>query len=85
MVESLQAEGCTKLGGDRLVWIIAGLADVDGHIGALAALEDGDLLGWPELARVVDLDQEILKPPDRCFGELALTPALIGALGSEIE
>jgi hypothetical protein len=60
-----------------LIGIATGLADVDSHIGAGIQGQQALPLGKSQLARIVELDDDILQPARRSI-QLALPPLGIG-------
>jgi hypothetical protein len=84
VVEPREPEGGAEPGRDLLVRVVAGLADVEGHVRAPAALQNGRMLGGGEPARVIDLDDEVSEPRRR-IGELLLAPGEVGVVGAESE
>ena len=84
VIEPVQTESRAERDRDRLVRVVAARADVDGHIGAATALEDGRVLGIAQVARIADLDDQI-RQCGRGRRELVRFPALIGVVVVEVE
>ncbi len=83
-VQVTQSKLCAQRGRDQFIRVGTGVADVDCHVSLVAAVENGFPFRLRELARIVDLDDELFRLLRVVF-EFGGPPCLVGRIVVQIE